>query len=105
MDPHEVTAEKILGWCAHRLTKHYADLGFIAIATTVPGAKIQLQAETLRDVLAAKLATIRALQPSHYTRFESIDDLTADLARNENLAHRPCGSHSSPRPIGPKLQP
>jgi hypothetical protein len=32
MDPVEVLAEKILGWCVHGLVKHYADVAWITIA-------------------------------------------------------------------------
>jgi hypothetical protein len=83
MDPHEIVADKILGWCVHRLLKHYADLGYVALASH-PEAKprgIDLDYSTARDVTAAKLEAMRRLQPSLYAPFPNVDALIGELAR------------------------
>src|SRR5665811_220184 len=62
MDPHEIAAEKILGWAIHREVKHYADLAFIALAAqSNAGPLLHLDGATLRDTLDAKLATMRQI--------------------------------------------
>lgn len=87
MDPHEVAAEKILGWCVNRMAKHYADLGFIALASQrAPRPLIVLDGDRLRDTTAAKLAAMRELQPSRYAAYRSIDDLADDLHRTPALS-------------------
>lgn len=82
MNPHEIVAEKALGWCVNRLVKHYADLGFIAIAAQ-PGRRqlIELDPRKLRETLSAKLERMREIQPEHYVAFTSADDVVEDLAR------------------------
>lgn len=83
MDPHEIVAEKILGWCAHRLVKHYTDLGYIALVSQ-PGAKpraIDLDFGTAREVTAAKLEAMRTLQPDRYADFPNVDALIGELAK------------------------
>jgi hypothetical protein len=87
MDPHEVVAEKTLGWCVHRLAKHYADLGFIALASQ-PAIEplIALDEAKLRNTLADKLEAMRALQPSRCAEYRSIDDLANDLDRAPKLS-------------------
>jgi Nucleotidyl transferase AbiEii toxin, Type IV TA system len=87
MDPHEVVAEKALGWCVNRLAKHYADLGFVGLAsqaTTKP--LIALDEAKLRNTVADKLEIMRALQPERYAEFASIDDLVNDLDQPPNLS-------------------
>lgn len=84
MDPHEVVAEKVLGWCLNRLVKHYADLGFIAIASK--GSELRLSSPTLRTALGDKLSVIKQLQPQKYAAFETIDDLIDCLDRDPNLS-------------------
>lgn len=80
MDPHEVAAEKILGWCVNRMAKHYADLGFIALASQrAPDRLIALDGGRLREATAAKLARMQGLQPSRYAAYRSIDELANDL--------------------------
>jgi hypothetical protein len=87
MDPHEVAAEKILGWCVNRMAKHYADLGFIGLASQ-PARKalITLDAARLRDATAAKLGAMRGMQPSRYAAYDSIDRLADDLDRPPKLS-------------------
>jgi len=57
MDPLEVLAEKILGWCVHGLVKHYADVAWITLAAENPGSPLAFDYPRLREVLDAKLAT------------------------------------------------
>lgn len=81
MDPHEIVAEKALGWCVNRLVKHYADLAFIVLVAQ-PGENqlIELNGEKLRTTLAAKLEQMRELQPANYAAFRSLDDVAEVLA-------------------------
>lgn len=82
MDPHEIVAEKVLGWCVNRQTKHYADLGFIALATTGDSPLIALDPGELRSALGEKLDVMRALQPARYAAYSSPDGLIGDLVRD-----------------------
>jgi hypothetical protein len=90
MDPHETVAEKILGWCAHRLVKHYADLAFIAVVSnpTLPARGIELDYRKARDALDAKLEIMRALQPKVYAPFPNVDAVIADLARDPQFSRQ-----------------
>jgi hypothetical protein len=90
MDPHEVVAEKILGWCANRLVKHYADLGYIAVVSqpNVEHRLITVDYRMARDVLDAKLKKMRALQPERYAAFPHVDALVGDLAKPPELSTR-----------------
>jgi hypothetical protein len=83
MDPHEILAEKVLGWCVHRQVKHYADLGFIALVSQPKAAHrlIELDYATARETLAAKLEAMRTIQPEIYASFQSVDGLIGDLAK------------------------
>jgi len=87
MNPHEVVAEKVLGWCVNRLVKHYADLAFIGVASNPSGRPrlIELDGMKLREALANKLEAMRGLQPARYAAFGSVDDLVDDLDRAANL--------------------
>lgn len=86
MDPHETLAEKILGWCVHRLVKHYADLSYIAMVSRPGDAQLlRLDYARAREVLDAKLAAMKRLQPAHYAGFSNVDALIADLAREPQL--------------------
>ena len=87
MDPHETVAEKILGWCVHRLVKHYADLAYIAIVShrRAELRLIELDYRIVREVLAAKLATMRRLQPSLYAPFPHIEALVGELSKPPQL--------------------
>jgi hypothetical protein len=84
MDPHEILAEKILGWCADRLVKHYADAAFISlIATGANGIPLLLPDWSwgqVRDILEPKLETMRKLQPGRYAELRSVDALVGRLA-------------------------
>ena len=81
MDPHEVVAEKTLGWVAHALVKHYADLAFIAIAAQqAANTLIPLENKKLRQTLADKLEAMNELQPRTYAAFNSVDDVVDALA-------------------------
>jgi hypothetical protein len=83
MDPHEVTAEKILGWVIHREAKHYADLAFIVLAAQPQaGPLLELDRSILRNTLDAKLAIMRELQPDNYAAWSSVDDVVASLAES-----------------------
>jgi hypothetical protein len=80
MDPHEVVAEKTLGWVVSRQAKHYADLGFIALGTRQEtGPLFVLDGGVLRETLAAKLGIMRKIQPDRYAAWESIDDVIRAL--------------------------
>ena len=70
----EIAAEKTLGWCAHRLYKHLADLAFIA-----ENFDESIDPKRLREILDGKLAVMRELQPRLYEELGSIDDLIAAL--------------------------
>lgn len=81
MDPHEVVAEKTLGWCVRKLAKHYADLAFISVMANPAAAapSITMDSDTLRSVLESKLERMKQLQPRTYTPFVSIDMLIETL--------------------------
>ena len=86
MDPHETLAEKILGWCAHRQVKHYADLAYIAIVSRPGnGRLIELDYARAREVLDGKLAAMSQLQPDVYAAFPNIDALITDLLAKPQL--------------------
>jgi Nucleotidyl transferase AbiEii toxin, Type IV TA system len=72
----EIAAEKTLGWCAHRLYKHLADLAFIA-----ERLHDQLDPRLLRDLTDGKLDTMRKLQPAIYQDLHSLADVVAALER------------------------
>jgi hypothetical protein len=80
MNPHEAVAEKVLGWCAHRELKHYADLGFIAMEAQKKDGDIVLDDNLLRETLDGKLRVMANLQPDNYQAFPNIDALIVDLA-------------------------
>lgn len=83
MDPHEIVAEKILGWCVNRGVKHYADLAYIALISR-PEADpqlIELDYGKARDVTAEKLDRMSGIQPNKYASFTSVDGLIGDLAK------------------------
>lgn len=84
MNPHEIMAEKILGWCAGRHVKHYADLAFIAVVSN-PQARtrtISINYQHARDVLDTKLQIMSELHPARYARFPTIDALIDDLGED-----------------------
>lgn len=84
MNPHEIMAEKILGWCADRQAKHYADLAFIAVVSN-PEAQtrtIDIDYQQARSVLDAKLQIMAHVHPAKYARFPTIDSLIDDLGRS-----------------------
>jgi hypothetical protein len=81
MDPVEVLAEKILGWCVHGLVKHYADAAWITIAAQTPGSALAFPYPHLRDVLHDKLEIMRDLQPDTYRAFPSVDAVVGKLAQ------------------------
>ncbi len=72
----EIAAEKTLGWCAHRLYKHLADLAFIA-----ERLHDRLDSRLLRDLTDGKLDTMRKLQPAIYQDLHSLADIVAALER------------------------
>jgi hypothetical protein len=81
MDPLEVLAEKILGWCVHGLVKHYADAAWITIAAQTPGSPLAFTYPQLRDILHDKLELMRELQPEIYRAFPSVDAIVGKLAQ------------------------
>lgn len=87
MDPHETLAEKILGWCAHRQVKHYADLGYIALVSR-PGEHrlIDLDYARAREVLDGKLTIMKRLQSNVYASFPNIEALIDDLAQKPQFS-------------------
>lgn len=82
MDPVEVLAEKILGWCVHGLVKHYADVAWITIAAQTTGSPLAFSYPELRDILHGKLELMRELQPGIYRAFPSIDAVVGKLAQS-----------------------
>lgn len=74
MSLEEIAAEKTLGWCAHRLYKHYADLAFIGhqLADQIDPGK-------LRDLTEAKLDNMKKLQPRLYEHLDSLADMVRAL--------------------------
>lgn len=87
MDPHEIAAEKILGWVVHRAAKHYADLAFIALAAQPEaGPLLRLDRTTLRETLAAKLGSMKKVQPDRYAKLASLDDVVRALREDPVLA-------------------
>lgn len=81
MDPVEVLAEKILGWCVHGLVKRYADAAWITTAAQIPGSPLAFTYPHLRDVLHDKLELMRELQPEIYRAFPSVDAVVGKLAQ------------------------
>jgi hypothetical protein len=81
MNPVEVLAEKILGWCVHGLVKHYADAAWITIAAQTPGSPLAFAYPQLRDILHDKLEVMRELQPDIYRAFPSVDAVVGKLAQ------------------------
>jgi hypothetical protein len=81
MDPLEVLAEKILGWCVHGLVKHYADVAWVTAAAQEPGSPLAFEYPKLREVLDAKLATMRILQPELYRPFPTVGAIVGKLAQ------------------------
>jgi hypothetical protein len=81
MDPVEVLAEKILGWCVHGLVKHYADAAWITVTAQTPGSPLAFTYPKLREVLHDKLAIMRELQPDIYRAFPSVDAVVGELAQ------------------------
>jgi hypothetical protein len=80
MDPHEVVAEKALGWVVHREAKHYADLAYIAAGTRQEtGPIFDLQKTVLRETLAAKLEIMKTIQPAKYAPWPKIEDVLKSL--------------------------
>jgi hypothetical protein len=80
MDPHEIVAEKTLGWILHREVKHYADLAFIAIGTQPEiGPLFNFNKATLRDTLAEKLEIMRTIQPDYYAPWATVNDVIESL--------------------------
>jgi hypothetical protein len=70
MSLEEIAAEKTLGWCAHRLYKHYADLAFIGHQLTD-----QINPSKLRALTEAKLDNMKKIQPRLYEHLDTLDDL------------------------------
>jgi hypothetical protein len=70
----EIAAEKTLGWCAHRLYKHLADLAFI-------GEQLhdRIDRQLLRNLTSDKLEIMRELQPNIYQDLRSLADVIAAL--------------------------
>jgi len=89
MHPDEIIAEKILGWCAHRRTKHYADLAFIAIVSQPgPNRLIEFNPRRVLDVLEKKLETMSELQPDYYAHLPDVDAVLDDLAKPPRFDRR-----------------
>lgn len=87
MDPVEVLAEKILGWCAHGLVKHYADAAWITVAAQASGSPLAFTYPHLREVIHDKLEIMRELQPDIYRAFPSVDVVVGKLARPPRFDH------------------
>ena len=81
MDPVEVLAEKILGWCVHGLVKHYVDAAWITTAAQATNSSLAFAYPHLRDVLHDKLELMRDLQPGIYRVFPSVDAVVGKLAQ------------------------
>jgi hypothetical protein len=87
MDPHEIAAEKILGWVVNRATKHYADLAFIALAARPEaGPLIRLERKVLRETLAAKLDSMKLIQPDKYASLASLEDVVRGLQADPDFS-------------------
>jgi hypothetical protein len=85
MDPHEIVAEKTLGWCVRRRVKHYADLAFIAILAHPERTTIRLNPSMLRETLERKLVAMKELQPDTYEPIRDIDELIQTLNEKNPL--------------------
>jgi hypothetical protein len=87
MDPHEIAAEKVLGWVVNRATKHYADLAFIALAARPEaGPLIRLDRTVLRETLAAKLDGMKLIQPDKYASLASLEDVVRVLQADPDFS-------------------
>lgn len=85
MNPIETMAEKILGWCAHDLVKHYVDVAWIANANNHPDLPVRIDYLELRAVVDAKLEAMRAIQPSTYEHLPNLTAVVGKLARAPEL--------------------
>ncbi len=79
----EIAAEKALGWCAHRLYKHLADLAFIA-----ERLHDRLDPQLLRDLTDGKLDAMRKLQPAIYQDLRGLTDVVAILEHPSPITPR-----------------
>lgn len=85
MNLTEQLAEKILGWCAHGLLKHYLDL-----AWAVLNLRGEIRAEKFGDILDQKLAAARSRFPEIYAGFPDRGSLRAPL-------EQPTSSYAAPK--------
>ena len=101
MDPVEVLAEKILGWCVHGLVKHYADAAWITIAAQTPGSPLAFTYLHLRDILHAKLELMRDLQPDTYEHSPASTPSSASSPNHPNSTKCSGRSSSTCKPTAP----
>jgi nucleotidyltransferase AbiEii toxin of type IV toxin-antitoxin system len=85
MNPTETMAEKILGWCAHDLVKHYVDVAWIANANDHPDIPVRIDYQELRTVVDAKLETMRTIQRDTYKHLPNLNAVVGKLARAPEL--------------------
>jgi hypothetical protein len=81
MQPVEALAEKILGWCAHNMAKHYVDAAWIVAANEDSESGVKFKYPKLREALGDKLTLMSALQPSYYRELPSVDAVVGRLNR------------------------
>lgn len=86
MNPNETVAEKILGWAAHGLLKHYADVGFAARKMTGKDVPVPIVWATVFEVLAAKRDAMAKLQPTVYADLPTVDRVINVLGQPPNFA-------------------
>lgn len=80
MHPHEIAAEKLLGWAGPRLAKHYADLAYISAATRIKNNPMPVIVwGNVRDLAEEKLVTMSRLQPDRYASLRDVDEVISAL--------------------------
>jgi len=80
MDLTEQTAEKIVGWCAHGLIKHYVDVAWI-----FEHLEDEVVAERLGSLTERKLEIGRELFPDAYAEYPDLSSLFKPLYDPDSL--------------------
>jgi hypothetical protein len=85
MDPREMLAEKVLGYCIGGLGKHYADIAFIALCfrDRMPAEKAQLRRLTERKLEIGREAAKGAFATERYADFPDLSALREPLENPE----------------------
>lgn len=74
MDLTEQVAEKIVGWCAHGLIKHYVDIAWV-----FKDLADEIDSDRLGPLTERKLEVGRSLFPDAYTQYDRLETLFRPL--------------------------